>query len=132
YVLINTVGNSSGSSNLLNSSLIELIKPDLTVYVKNYNQGRAEKGEEFENFVLHEEEKPSLSIILSKYKTKKLEVTSVKNTTLGRKACMVENNFFLQEAKNLENKNYIRKFHILKNLFGSLGIRKPNLDLFSS
>jgi hypothetical protein len=117
YLIVNTNGYTSGLGNVINSAINEIIKPDLTYYIKNKKTGRAEKGEDFENFILNEQEETNINIILMKYKIN-LE-TKTKITNLDRKIVLIENEFDLKEEKNTKNKNRNKNLYIYANLVGS-------------
>jgi polynucleotide 5'-kinase involved in rRNA processing len=122
YLVVNTNGYTSGLGNVINCAIIDVIKPAMTFYVKNKRSGRLEKGEEFENFILREEEKNNLSIILRKYKVCDSEgkgiVNKSKSVSLENKSLLIENDFLLKEEKNLKNKNRNKNIYIFANMLG--------------
>jgi hypothetical protein len=113
YLIVNTNGYTSGLGNLINSSIVNLVKPDITYYVKNKKSGRQEKGEEFENYILKEEEKDYMNVILRKTK-----LDSSVHSNLEIKSILIENEFDLKEDKNYKYKNMNKSLYIYTNLLG--------------
>lgn len=125
YLIVNTNGYTSGLGNVINCAIVDVIKPSMTFYVKNKRSGRLEKGEEFENFILKDEEKNNLSIILRKYKIcesggskNKDNSNKSKSINLEQKSFLIENDFLLKEEKNFKNKNRNKSIYIYANLLG--------------
>jgi len=118
YLIVNTNGYTSGLGNVINSSIVETFKPDAIFYLKNTKAGRKEKGEEFENYILNEEEKENMEIILREYKIEKQQIFKGRSTNLEKNVILVENSFDLDEEKNERYKNIHKNLCIYANILG--------------
>jgi polynucleotide 5'-kinase involved in rRNA processing len=121
YLVINTNGYTHGLGNVVNSSIVEIMKPDVNFYVKNLNSGRLEKGKEFEDFIIHEQTDQNLNIVMRQFSLQSSNSLSLNHhkTNLEIKTIVVENNFKLKELKNLEKKNENKALYLLENLVQS-------------
>ena len=120
YLVINTNGYTHGLGNVVNSSIVEIMKPEVNFYVKNLNSGRAEKGKEFEDFIIHEQMEHNLNIVMRQSNLQTSSGLSFNpKTNLEMKTIVVENKFKLKELKNLEKKNENKTLYVIENLVQS-------------
>jgi polynucleotide 5'-kinase involved in rRNA processing len=125
-LIINTNGNINGLGGLVNTSILEVSKPEVNFYIKNKKQGRVDKGGEYENYITKDIEIHELEIILRKYKQKHLdEIKSLgekKRVTafnIDSQCVTVENEFHLKDLQNTAKKNKKKSLYTLINIFGN-------------
>jgi len=120
YLVINTNGYTHGLGNVVNSSIVEIMKPEVNFYVKNLNSGRIEKGKEFEDFIIHEQMENNLNIVMRQFNLQSSSGLSFNpKTNLEMKTIVVENSFKLKELKNLKKKNENKTLYVIENLIQS-------------
>jgi polynucleotide 5'-kinase involved in rRNA processing len=118
-LVINTNGNTNGFGGLINTALIEIVKPQVNFYIKNLKKGRFEKGEEFENYITKDVEIKGLDIVIRKYKQIHLEENNLKlHLDLDSTCITINNNFDLKDVHNTHRKQKIKSIYTLVNLFG--------------
>jgi polynucleotide 5'-kinase involved in rRNA processing len=117
-LIINTNNNITGLGCISNIAILEISKPNINFFVKNKKKGGNDKGEEFEKYVMKDEEEHHLDIVLRPYRSKFIADNKHGNITFETQKVLIENCFDLKEINTNTNKNYNKRLYIQSNIIG--------------
>ena len=117
-LIINNNSNITGLGSFVNTSILELSKPNINFFVKNLKKAKLEKGEEFEQYVLNDKEMTHLDIILRKYKSQFISGNKYSNINYESKSVLIENNFDFKEFNYRIKKSINKRLYLYANILG--------------